>query len=102
MSDESVAWYKEITEATEELRRRIRRMQNDGATPKDFGLCVRQDQTALLVTARNKMKTAADYTSTVTLSGSVIDTKYFSSEKAVAIKNLNLTINFLKKQQSCN
>lgn len=97
MSDESVAWYKEITEATEELRRRIRRMQNDGATPKDFGLCVRQDQTALLVTARNKMKTAADYTSTVTLSGSVIDTKYFSSEKAVAIKNLNLTINFLKK-----
>lgn len=97
MSNDSVDWYKEITEATEELRRRIKRMQNDGATPKDFGLCVRQDQTALLVTARNKMQTAKDYTSTVTLSGTVIDTKYFSSDRKTAQNNLDITISFLKK-----
>lgn len=96
MSDESVEWYKEITDATEELRRRIKRMQNNGETPEDFGLCVRQDKLTLLVTAKNKMKSAMDYTRTVRLSGSVIDTKYFSDRKDIAEKNLKLTINFIQ------
>lgn len=97
MSSDSVNWYQEITEATDELKRRIRRMQNDGATPEEFGLCVRQDETALLVTARNKMKTAQDYVATVTLSGSVIDTKYLSSMEETAKENLKATIAFLQK-----
>lgn len=97
MSENSVAWYQQITEATDELKRRIRRMQNDGATPEEFGLCVRQDETALLVTARNKMKTAQDYVATVTLSGSVIDTKYLSSMEETATGNKDATVEFLKK-----
>lgn len=96
MSDDSVDWYKEITDATEELRRQVKRMQNNGETPEDFGLCVRQDKLSLLVTARNKMKTAMDYTRTVRLSGSVIDTKYFGDDNANAEKNLKSTIHFIK------
>ncbi|WP_299143167.1 Z1 domain-containing protein [uncultured Dialister sp.] len=97
MSEESVDWYQQITEATLELHRRIIRMQNEGDTPIDFGLCVRQDKTALIVTARNKMRTAKDYVRTVVLSGSVIDTKYISAKSNVIKNNLNYTKSFIEE-----
>nr|WP_255699025.1 Z1 domain-containing protein [Luteimonas sp. Y-2-2-4F] len=51
-------WYAFIAEATEELRDEIRRMEAANLTPQDFGLAVRSHPGSLLVTARNKMRTA--------------------------------------------
>jgi hypothetical protein len=61
-------WYGHIAESTDELRHELRRMYRLNRTPKDFGLAVRAHPDSLLVTARNKMRTAKEVTRTISLS----------------------------------
>ena len=56
MPEESMSSFSYISEATEELRNDIRKMQANKRTPQDYGLRVRSDITSLHITARNKMK----------------------------------------------
>jgi hypothetical protein len=65
MTGDAIHWYKHITIATMELRDEIKKMDADGLTPEEFGLKVRTHPDAvivsvrnLIVTARNKMRTA--------------------------------------------
>ena len=67
----SMAWYSYISDATDELRAEVRRMQDEDMTPQDFGLAVRSDVQGLLVTAANKMRSAKDYETTINFSGEV-------------------------------
>jgi hypothetical protein len=60
MSEEALSWYAHITQATEELRTEFRIMHDLGLTPQYFGLRVRAHPEALIVTARAKMRTAAE------------------------------------------
>lgn len=91
MSAESIEWYRYISEATDELREEVKRYEDTGLTPKDFGLRVRSDITSLLVTARNKMRSAESRECVISLSGEVIETpdlysdheKNEANEKAV-------------------
>lgn len=80
MTDESIEWYRYISNATDELRDDIKRYENTGLTPRDFGLKVRSDITSLLVTARNKMRTADTMQRTLSLSGKVVETPYLYSD----------------------
>lgn len=91
INDNAVEWYSYISEAADELKREVRRMQSEQRTPADFGLCVRSDQAALLVTARNKMKTAKDYTMTVNLNGRMVETPYLHTVDDILKKNLKIT-----------
>ena len=52
---DAIDWYAHIAEATAELHRELKSMENAKLTPADFGLAVRSHPTALMVTARNKM-----------------------------------------------
>lgn len=54
--------YEDVDDATEELRREIKRMERLRMTPADFGLKVRQSQLAIRVTAANKMRSATAIT----------------------------------------
>ena len=74
MSSESIEWYRYISEATDELREEVKRYEDTGLTPMDFGLRVRSDITSLLVTARNKMRSAESRECVISLSGEVIET----------------------------
>ena len=74
MSSESIEWYRYISEATDELREEVKRYEDTGLTPRDFGLRVRSDITSLLVTARNKMRSAESRECVISLSGEVIET----------------------------
>lgn len=87
INPDAVDWYSYISEASEELKREVRRMQTENRTPKDFGLCVRSDKATLLVTARNKMKTAQDYVMTVSLSGSIVETPFIHSNETIQAEN---------------
>ena len=80
MTDESIEWYRYISNATDELRDDIKRYENTGLTPKDFGLKVRSDINTLLVTARNKMRTADTMQRTLSLSGKIVETPYLYSD----------------------
>ena len=67
MTPDAIQWYRHITEATLELRNEIKKMDADGLTPEEFGLKVRTHPDSvivsvrnLIVTARNKMRTARE------------------------------------------
>lgn len=74
MSGDSIEWYRYISNATDELRDEVKRYEDTGLTPKDFGLRVRSDLTSLIVTARNKMKNTSQRVCTISLSGVSIET----------------------------
>lgn len=95
MPETSMAWYTYISDATDELRNEIKQMQNEDMTPKDFGLAVRSDMKGLLVTARNKMRSAKDYETTINFSGVVIETRYVHSSKDILTRNYEQTEHFL-------
>ncbi len=95
----SMSWYAYITEATNELLLEVSRMKLLNMTPKDFGLCVRSDQAALMVTARNKMRSAQDYTMTLSLNGRVVETPFLHSSAQVEQANLKATESFLSELQ---
>jgi hypothetical protein len=52
------AWYREITQATDELRGELEEMAAQKATPIQYGLRVRTSPAGLTVTAANKMRRA--------------------------------------------
>lgn len=74
MPEEALGWYAHITEAVAELRSELRRMEDAGLTPKEFGLKVRAHPDSLIVTARNKMRTAETVFWEVELGGKLIET----------------------------
>jgi len=74
LSEEASSWYQHITSATEELRGEIRRMSANNLTPDDFGLKVRAHPDALIVTARNKMRSAQTIERVISVSGEGIET----------------------------
>lgn len=82
MSSESIEWYRHISQATDELREEVKRYEDTGLTPMDFGLRVRSDITSLLVTARNKMRSTESRECVISLSGVCIETpEIYSSEE---------------------
>jgi len=74
LAEDAIGWYQHITSATEELRSEIRRMCTDNLTPEDFGLKVRSHPDALIVTARNKMRSAQTIERVISVSGQGIET----------------------------
>ena len=91
MPEESMSWYSYISMATDKLRDEVKRMQNADMTPKDFGLAVRSDIQGLFVTAKNKMRTAKDYETSVNISGEVVETRYVTAINNVLQLNLTAT-----------
>jgi hypothetical protein len=74
LSDDAVSWFSDITQATIDLREQLRRMQDLGQTPAEFGLKVRAHPDSLIVTARNKMRAAQDFVHHISLSGQLLET----------------------------
>ena len=87
MPQEAIDWYSHITEATNELRAEIRRMNQAGLTPADFGLRVRAHPNSLIVTARNKMKSAKTLEIWINLDGEFFETPRFISNLPVLRAN---------------
>lgn len=101
MDDISQDWYAFISEATDELREEVKRLRDLEATPLDFGLKVRNDpDIPLIVTARNKMRSAQSRTISKSLSGKAVETPFiFNSSRKndanlKAVQSLTDTIEF--------
>ncbi len=97
MSTESIEWYRYISDATDELREEVKRYEDTGLTPRDFGLRVRSDITTLLVTARNKMRSAESRECVISLSGEVLETPDLYSDHGKNESNLLYIKEFVKK-----
>lgn len=96
MSDDSIEWYRYISQATDELREEVKRFEDSGLTPQDFGLRVRSDLTALIVTARNKMRSTEEMECAISFSGVYIDTPEIYADVDKNRRNLE-SINSLIK-----
>lgn len=94
-TDEAIHWYRHISLATEELREEIRKMKAADMTPKDFGLKVRSHPDSLIVTARNKMRTAREIERIISVSGQGIETPRLLSARDVIRANVIATERFL-------
>lgn len=83
MTTEAASWYGHISTAVEELRGEFREMERIGLTPLEFGLKVRSHPTALIVTARNKMRDASEFVSEIALDGRFAETSRLINNEAV-------------------
>ncbi len=96
MAEDAIDWYGYITDAINELKDELEKMARQNLTPKDFGLKVRQAPGALLVTARNKMRTGTKVKRPITVSGRMLETPRLKSDKSVVKSNELLCRNFIK------
>ena len=80
MPDDAIGWYAHVTQASNELREEIARMNRLGAIPREFGLKVRAHPTSLIITARNKMKHSEPIKCWITLDGKFFETPRFRSD----------------------
>ena len=71
-------------------------MHRFGKTPKDFGLAVRAHPDSLTVTARNKMRTAAEITRVISLSQQSFESVELSFRKDVLDANFSRVGGFLQ------
>ena len=97
IADEALHWYGHIWSATEELRDEFRRMRRLDLTPQEFGLKVRSHPDALMVTARNKMRTAQTIVREVSLSGNGIETARLLSGDRQLDGNAQLAASFVSR-----
>lgn len=102
MNEDSLSWYKDISTATEELRDELKQNFEAGWTPKEFGIKVRSDEAALLVTARNKMRSAEDYELDLDLEGNYIETPAFSVKEKTINANYDALDDFINQLSQAN
>jgi hypothetical protein len=93
---EATDWYGHISDATDELRAELKQMYRLGRTPKDFGLTVRAHPDSLLVTARNKMRTATELTRVISLGGQAFESVELSMSEVISRSNFDRADSFLR------
>ncbi len=96
LSESSQDWYTYISDASDELRREVKKMDDCGLTPEQFGLGVRNDRNALLVTAVNKMRYAENIRLAVSLNGSVVETPYLYMDAGPNEENYRLVTDWIR------
>lgn len=102
LTEDAIHWYAHIAGATDELRHEIRRMRAADLTPKDFGLKVRSHPDSLLVTARNKMRTATTIERIISVSGEGLETPQLDASKETIAANAIATEQFIRNLSSAD
>ena len=95
MTEEASSWYAHISSVTRELRDEFHRMEKAKMTPIDFGLCVRNHPETLIVTARNKMRTAKPVIRQINLEGRLVETAVLSKAPAVIRDNWDAAVTLI-------
>jgi hypothetical protein len=100
MTDDSRGYYHHITLATEELRKEFKLMMSMNMTPRDFGLKVRNHPESLIVTARNKMRSARKIVRSLDLSGMAIQTSRLFIIKRIVDENISTALKLFTSLKS--
>ena len=91
IGSESSEWYQHIYESTEELKSDLEGMESQKLEPKDFGIRVRSHPDTLIITARNKMRSADESkVKPITLIGGMKHFLWMEGELTLKSMNLNL------------
>lgn len=92
-------YFAHISNATEELRNELKDMFAVNLTPKEFGLKVRTHPGSLLITARNKMRSAETLTIRLDLSGKLVETYALDLTQPNRKNNWHLLEHFISDLQ---
>lgn len=99
-SNETAEYYKEISDATEELKEDLERMNYLKQTPRDFGIKVRNDSDELQITAANKMRLSFNKEIFMDFWGNLFETPYLSGYKEPHFKNISAIKSFIQNINS--
>ncbi|KAB0498963.1 Z1 domain-containing protein [Pseudomonas vancouverensis] len=102
MPEETINWYSLISEATDELRGEVRRMQLSRLKPIDFGLRVRSHPDSLIITARNKMRDSESIVHTLSISKESLESARLLSDSNAISSNHKATQALVKKIEASN
>ena len=96
MAEDAIDWYGYITDAINELKDELKKMKRQNQTPEEFGLKVRQAPGSLLITAKNKMRTATAVNRPITVSGRMIETPRLKADLQTIQTNEQLCRSFIQ------
>ncbi len=104
MTEEARGWYEHIAEATAELKADFASMKRRRATPMEFGLRVRTHPDTLLITARNKMRSAKEVNEVweVSLTGRLVESTRLFQDRGRNANNVRDLNRFITKLQQAN
>ena len=99
MAEDAIAWYTHISEATEQLKVEVHRMNRCKLTPMEFGLRINGHPDSLIPTARAKMRNArADIQyKEIDVSGHLIESPRLYNNLTIMRANEDLISSFLKR-----
>lgn len=101
MTEETADWYSHISEATDELRNEVRRMQASRLKPIDFGLRVRSHSESLLITARNKMRDSDEIVQIISITEESLESPRLLKDPSIVSSNYKEAQNFIRSVISC-
>jgi hypothetical protein len=96
LTPEAQSWYAHVADALDELRYEFTRMERQGLTPRDFGLCVRSHPESLIVTARNKMRTGQKVPRRISLEGRIAETAVLNARSDILDDHRRLLSKFIE------
>lgn len=96
-SSQTIRWYRDIAEATDELKTDIRHMQEQHLKPKDFGIRVRQISDELQITASIKMRFARMQEEQINMSGAFLETPYIANDVPLNTANRQAVVSLLDR-----
>ena len=100
IGEDAINWYGYITDAVNELKAELKKMERQNQTPSQFGLKVRQAPGTLIITARNKMRSATYVKRPITVSGRMIETPRLRGDEETLRENESLCRTFIKSLSS--
>lgn len=96
INSDSADNYRFSADSIDELKTDLRLMLRQKLTPEDFGLAVRKHPGALLITARNKMKSAQQVNRVIGLAGRRLETTTLLPDHAQNRTDLNWLIDAIE------
>jgi len=100
MTKDSKGWYSEVSQATEELKEQFEVMRGRKETPEEFGFIVKNDVNGLMITNRDKMRTASDEYITKSVNGRVISTDYIYTSPSANETNIGIIGDVISRIES--
>lgn len=97
ISQESAGWYRDIAEATNELKQDMKAMKDMGKKPKEFGIRVRNDSSELIITSRNKSRATKQVTDFGSFFGGYFEAPYILSDILTLQSNQKVWAEFIKE-----
>lgn len=101
MTENVISDFRFIALATNELKSDLEFNSRQGLTPKDFGIRIRNGQTGLIITSRNKMRTGVSKVTAVNFNHDIVETLALTvKDNQINEDNVKLITDFIDSHKT--